>query len=327
MAGPGPGVRLERQRAVLLATLGGQPQIVTFALDDLLAQGNPIQEVIVVHLAAADHRLRAALDRLAAEFASQRYAGRFCRLRTVELAGPDGPLNDLPDEGSAEDALNTIHTLIRRLKQERCRIHACISGGPRIMALLTVSAAMLHFDHQDHLWHVYTPPSLRERADEGATMHIEPSAGVRLIEVPLVPWGTYFPALRDLASASAAKLRQAQVQHLDSQHRQRCQQVWERLTPRQRETLRAFADGLHPDEVAAQLGISVRTVDSHKSIILEECRIAWGLDRRARRRLDYQTLHRLFAGYLNVQPASFFSIPDTQQKTSEPALRKHWRQR
>ncbi|GEM_PF-177978 len=325
MAGPGPGRGLERQRAILLATLGGQPQIVTFALDGLLARGSPIQEVIVVHPAATDHRLNAALDHLAAEFAGQRYAGRPCRFHTVMLAGPDGPLNDLPDEDSAEDALNTIHTLIRRLKQEHCRIHACISGGLRIMALLTISAAMLHFDHQDRLWHVYTPPSLRERADEGATMHVEPSAGVRLIEVPLVPWGAYFPALRELASASAVELRQAQVQHLDSQHRQRCQQVWERLTPRQRDTLRAFADGLYPEEVAERLSISVRTVDSHKSRILEECRIAWGLDDH--RRLDYQTLHRFFAGFFAAQPMPVSSIPDIRPKTSALALRKYRRQR
>ncbi len=319
-----PGTGLERQRAILLATLGGQPQIVTFALDGLLAQGSPIQEVIIVHPAATDHRLRAALDRLAAEFANQRYAGHPCRFRTVTLVGPDGPLDDLPDEGSAEDALNTIHTLIRDLKQQRCRIHACISGGLRIMALLTISAAMLHFDHQDRLWHVYTPQSLRERADEGATMHLEPAAGVRLIEVPLAPWGAYFPALRDLASANAGELRQAQVQHMDSQHRDRCRQVLDHLTRRQRETLRAFADGLHPDEVAERLSISIKTVDSHKSAILEECRIAWGLDDH--KRLDYQTLHRFFSGYFDTRPAPSSSIPDARQKTSERTLRKHRKQ-
>jgi CRISPR-associated protein Csx14 len=319
----GPGVGLDRQNAVLLATLGGQPQIVTFALDGLLAQGSTIQEVIVVHPAATDQRLRAALDHLAAEFAGQHYVGHPCRYRTVELAGPAGALDDIPDEDSAEDALNTIHALIRSLKRQRCRIHACISGGLRIMALLTISAAMLHFDHQDRLWHVYTPPIQRERADEGATMHAAPSAGVRLIEVPLVPWGAYFPALRDLASANAGELRQAQVQHLDRQHRERCRQVLERLTRRQREVVRAFADGLHPDEVAERLALSLKTVDSHKTRILEECRIAWGLDEH--RRLDYRTLHRFFDGYFERQPAPSSSIPDARHTISELALRKKQR--
>jgi CRISPR-associated protein Csx14 len=318
LAGPG---RLDRQRAVLLATLGGQPQIVTFALDGLLERGS-IQEVIVVHPATTDQRVQAALGRLAAEFANGRYAGRPCRFQPVELAGPGGPLDDLPDEASAEDALNTIHTLIRRLKQERCRIHACISGGLRIMALLTISAAMLHFDHQDRLWHVYTPHSLRERADEGATMHATSSAGVRLIEVPLVPWGAYFPALRELASANAGELRQAQVQHLDSHHHERCQQVWEHLTRRQREILRAFADGLYPEEVAEHLSISIKTVDVHKSKILRECGIAWGLDKR--KRLDYQTLQRFFAGYFATQPSPSNSIPDAHsQKAGGRTLRKN----
>lgn len=320
----GPGVGLDRQRSVLLATLGGQPQIVTFALDRLLER-SAIQEVIVVHPAATDHRVQAALDRLAAEFAHDRYAGRPCRFQAVELAGPAGPLDDLSDEASAEDALNAIHALIRRLKQERCRIHACISGGLRIMSLLTISAAMLHFDHQDRLWHVYTPPSTRERADEGATMHAAPSAGVRLIEVPLVPWGAYFPALRALASANAGEFRQAQVQHLDSQHRQRCQQVWDHLTRRQREILRAFADGLYPEEVAEQLSISSKTVDVHKSTILRECEIAWGLDKR--KRLDYQTLHRFFAGFFETQPPPANSIPDARSKQSgERTPRKNRKQ-
>ncbi len=311
MAGPGGG--LDRQRTVLLATLGGQPQIVTFALDCLLERSS-IQDVIVVHPAATAPRLQAALDRLAAEFANDRYAGRPCRFQPVELAGPGGPLDDLPNEASAEDALNTIHALIRRLKQERCRIHACISGGLRIMALLTISAAMLHFDHQDRLWHVYTPHSLRERADEGATMHLAPADGVRLIEVPLVPWGAYFPALRDLASANAGELRQAQVQHLDSHHRECCQQVWERLTRRQRDILRAFAEGLYPEEVAEQLAISSKTVDVHKSKILKECEIAWGLDKR--KRLDYQTLQRFFAGFFETQPSPANSISDAGSKQS-----------
>lgn len=34
----------------LITTMGGQAQVVTFALDWLLAQGEPIGEVIVLHL-------------------------------------------------------------------------------------------------------------------------------------------------------------------------------------------------------------------------------------------------------------------------------------
>ena len=52
----------------LLATLGGQPQVVTFTLDLLLQRGFPISEVIVIHPQAAHPRLQHSLDRLNAEF-------------------------------------------------------------------------------------------------------------------------------------------------------------------------------------------------------------------------------------------------------------------
>ena len=52
----------------LLATLGGQPQVVTFTLDLLLQRGFPISEVILVHPEASHPRLQHSLDCLNAEF-------------------------------------------------------------------------------------------------------------------------------------------------------------------------------------------------------------------------------------------------------------------
>jgi hypothetical protein len=43
------------RKHTLVATLGGQPQIVTFTLDLLLRRGIPIYEVIVVHPASSPH--------------------------------------------------------------------------------------------------------------------------------------------------------------------------------------------------------------------------------------------------------------------------------
>lgn len=291
-----PARPLSAQSVTLLATLGGQPQIVSFALDGLLARGIAVREVIVVHPAATTPRLQQARERLAAEFVGEQYAGRPCRFRTVPLRGADGLLEDITTEGRAQDALDTIHELIRTLKQQRCCIHACISGGRRIMALLTISAAMLHFDHLDCLWHVYTPDTLSARADEGALMHAPPDAGARLIQIPLVPWGVYLPGLRDLAAVSAETLRRLQVAQMDAHERQRCEQVLERLTGREREVLRAFADGLTPQEVASRLFISLKTVDSHKSNILGECRAAWNYPQDGR--LTYHFLRDKFGRYL-----------------------------
>jgi RNA polymerase sigma factor (sigma-70 family) len=43
-----------------------------------------------------------------------------------------------------------------------------------------------------------------------------------------------------------------------------------RLTPREREILERVAEGLHAKEIAAQLGISPRTVEVHKARIMEK---------------------------------------------------------
>src|SRR5947207_13667866 len=66
---------------VLVATLGGQPQIVTLTLDLLLKRGTPISEVIVVHPASSP-RVQQSLDRLRAEFAGDRYA---CEGRSLPI--------------------------------------------------------------------------------------------------------------------------------------------------------------------------------------------------------------------------------------------------
>ncbi len=285
------------QRVTLLATLGGQPQVVTFALDLLLARGIPIRDVLVVHPADPSPRLRRARERLAAEFVGDRYAGRPCRYRTVSLRGIDGPLEDITDEESAQQALDTIHDLIRSLKQQHQRVHACISGGRRVMALLTISAAMLHFDHLDCLWHLYTPAALTERANEGAIMHVPPEAGVHLMQIPLVPWGLYIPGLRDLATGSAERLRQQQIAHLDDQERRRCQQVFDQATERQRDVLRAFAEGLRPQQVQERLHITLGTVNDHKTDILGSCRNAWELPEGTP--LDYHFLREKFGRFFS----------------------------
>ncbi len=280
----------------LIATLGGQPQVVTFALDALLARGEPINEVVVVHLSPAQPRMRRALDRLAAEFPRNIYLGRSCRYRTVPIRAQDRVVEDILDEPSARAVLATMHELVALLKQQGRTLHLCIAGGRRIMGLMAISAAMLHFGHEDRLWHVFSPDEFQERADEGAIMHARPEDGVRLIQVPLVPWGAYFPGLRALASLTPAEALQAQTRLMDAAERARCQAVISRLTERQVEVLRAFAAGGTPQPVADQLCISVKTVDSHKSVILAECRTAWGLPEDGPR-LDYHFLRERFGPY------------------------------
>jgi CRISPR-associated protein Csx14 len=68
-----------------------------------------------------------------------------------------------------------------------------------------------------------------------------------------------------------------------------------RLTDRQQEVLRLLAAGLVPQEVAERLGVTLKTVDGHKSVILAECRTAWELPAEAH--LTYHWLREKFGQY------------------------------
>jgi CRISPR-associated protein Csx14 len=260
----------------MIATLGGQPQVVTFALDSLLAQGESISDVFVLHLSLENSRMRQSLVRLGREFVDDMYGGRRCRLRHIPVVATGSPIFDIRSEAEAEATWQTVRNLLAELKDQGRRLHICVSGGRRMMGLLVMSAAAHLCDHQDRLWHMHTPDAFRQRASEGAVMHYLPEDGVQLIQVPLVPWGTYFPGLRAMAQAPREAVN-SQINWLRSGDEIRCRQVLNQLTERQQSVLRMLAAGATPQEAAQRLLISVKTVDTHKSVILDACRTAWAL--------------------------------------------------
>jgi CRISPR-associated protein Csx14 len=287
------------EESVLVATIGGQPQVLTFALDALLARGEKVREVIALHLSADDPRLRRSLTLLSAEFAGDRYAGSPCRYRPVPIRVEGHRLEDIRSEVDADAAWRAVHELIAGLKSMSERpLHLCIAGGRRLLALVALSAAMLHFGYQDQVWHLYTPRELLERARDGAIMHVRPEDGVRLIRVPLMPWGAQFPALRELAQIRPGEL--SRIWMSSETERQRCETVWQMLSEREREVLHCLVMGLTPQEVAGQLMISLSTVNSHKTQILAACRQVWGLEGDTK--LTYHFLREHFRQFLRSLP-------------------------
>lgn len=273
--------------STLVATMGGQPQVVTFALDALLARGEVVREVIVLHLSADDDRLRRALAILHAEFAGDRYRGEPCRLQPLPVRADGRRVEDIRSEREADAVWRAVHELIAELKNINERpLHLCIAGGRRLLALVALSAAMVHFGHQDQVWHLYTPPAFLERARDGAILHARPEDGVRLVKVPFLPWGAQFPILRALAQGRVA------APTIEPGENERCQQVWDALSGREREVLRAFAEGLTPQEAAEKLVVTLSTLNTHKTRILAACRNAWGLTED--KRIDYRFVREHF---------------------------------
>lgn len=279
-----------------VATLGGKAQVVTFALDALLRRGVSVSDVVVLHIAPPDptHRLHRALLQLQKEFAGDRYAGRRCRLRAVPLRDRAAQrLPDLHSDAAVAGAWRTIHEVIGELKAQGRLIHLCLTGGRRLMAMLAMSVAALHFTYDDRVWHLYTPDALREAAGEGAIMHAAADGPQPfLLDVPIMPGSEYFPALRQLLSASPEEVIAARRHQLEESDRARCGQVWTVLTPRQREVLVLLARGASPQDVAAALCITLATVNSHQHAIYNACREAWALPEATP--LDYHWLEQRF---------------------------------
>ena len=63
-------------------------------------------------------------------------------------------------------------------------------------------------------------------------MHVAPSAGVELMQVPIAPLGAYFPQMRTLVGSSPQQVLVEQTRWLDPESLDRCQQVWAKLTPK-----------------------------------------------------------------------------------------------
>ncbi|MBV9228006.1 MAG: histidine kinase [Chloroflexi bacterium] len=279
---------------VLVATLGGQPQVVTFTLDLLLREGFPIREVIVLHpRAASPSRLYHSLLRLSAEFTGNIYPVAqhpiHFHSRVLELDGTS--IDDISDDAHADGTLNTIHRLIGDLKRQGYRIHLSVTGGRRLMALLAISVAVFNFDRHDHIWHIYTPESLQEQASEGALMHAPPGAGVTLIKGPFITLGAYiYNAGQTFRSA-----QEEQRMQMEAQDRASCAEVASKATPARIKVLQAFARGLRPQQVADELCIALVTVNTHKTALLNLCHNAWNIPDKER--LDYHFLAAKFANY------------------------------
>lgn len=283
----------------MVATLGGQPQVITFALDALLAGGVAIGELIVVHLADPAGRTKRALAQLATEFADDHYQGRPLRYRLYPIRVGLETLPDVYGEGDAVLCWQRVEALLVGLKARERTLHICISGGRRMLGLLTMSAAAVHFGHGDMLWHIYTPDELRQQANEGAIMHLPSDSGFRLIAVPMLPWGSYFPDLDGVSrpGTSNGDVLAGQRALLDEERRKECAKVIGKLTNREQETLRYIAQGLTPQEAADKMEIGLKTVDTYKTTIFSECRNVWG--ELGPGRVDYRWLANQFAPYFN----------------------------
>jgi len=279
---------------VLIATLGGQPQVVTFTLDLLLSEGFPISAVFVVHpKATAQSRLAHSLVQLNAEFMGKTYqaAGRAIHFHSCVLERDNIPIDDISDDTQADGTLDTLHRLIGDLKHQGYHIHLSVTGGRRLMSLLAIPVALFNFDRHDHIWHLYTPDALQKAAKDGQIMHAPPNAGLKLIRGPFIPLGAYtYDSHQPFRVAQEERYSQ-----IKDQEHARCNEVVQRATSSQRKVLQAFARGLRPQQVADELCITLATVNTHKTALFSHCHAVWNIPEEER--LTYHFLATKFADF------------------------------
>lgn len=286
-------------KSVFIATLGAQPQVVTLALDTLLAQGEQIDETVVVYLSGQTERVPQAIRALNREFSNNSYAGRPMRYSALRIRYNGSIVEDIQSDLEADAVFDTFHNLLPSYKQQEKRIHLCITGGRRLLGMLALSAAQLYFTKTDRVWHLYSSDHIRELSNRGSYLHIDAPNEIQLIQVPLQTWGHMLPWLRGDQSITAKELRSNSQQQIDQAEYKRCREVITRLRPRELDVLREFANGLDPQGVADKLNIVISTVHKHKKTILGECVNAWSLPEG--RRIPFYWLREHFKDYFAAQ--------------------------
>lgn len=264
---------------VCIATLGGQPQVITLALDRLLMEGYPISELIVVHLATGSNpRYQRAIQLLAGEFPADNYVHALpdqqCRFRTAPILDQQGPIHDLDTPEAIEATRFFLYDLLYQLRRPEQTLHLCISGGRRLMGYLLLTIAPLLLRQHDHVWQLVSSDAIREQTRDGAHLHLANTRDVRLIQLPSL----HLVALTGRpAPPTAPNPIEIANQQLDALQLRRCQRVWNQLNEQHRAVLRQTIMGKPRRLVAQNMGLSVATIDEYFTLIYASCSEVWEL--------------------------------------------------
>jgi len=259
--------------SVLIAPVSSKPQLVTIALDLLRAQGERVQEAVVVHTTLDRQATRAAVACLGQEF-PHIYPG--ARLRPICLCDGRGmPLDDVDCEPAAREAFRVLYREVKAAKQGGRRVHLSIAGGRKIIAVYGMAVAQLLFDPDDRVWHVFSVPALIE----SQALHPQPGEAA-LIRVPVLRWSEVSPTLTDLILSEdpfEALRRQEELRQADALRRARAF-VERELSPAEREVVGLVVrEGLTDAEIGRRTHRSPKTVGHHLSSAYQKARATFGL--------------------------------------------------
>ena len=261
--------------AVMIATLGTEPQVVTLALLELERQGDAVDEVVVVHTTGRrDERIEMAIADLDRAFAKEPRLARY-RYRRALLEGDGRPLEDIAIEADVQVVFRTLYRLVHDYKRRGYRVHLNVAGGRKPMSIYGMVVAQLLFDEDDRLWHLLSDRGMVE------ARRLFPRPGDRfgLVPVPVPLWSETAPILTELARYDdpwEAIRQQRQLKRQETMRR-RGEFLEHWLTPAEREVVEvAVRYGGTNAEIAARLNKQPKTVAHQLASVYQKLRAFLG---------------------------------------------------
>ena len=245
----------KRNAHSLIATLGSEPQVVTLALDQLLARGCAIDQVVVVY--TADDAVLQAMARVASEFDGAVYSR--VTLRTVPIVDERGAVQDFRVDDDMRALQRALYREVREAKRQGRTVHFCVSGGRKVMGVMAMVVAQLLFDANDRVWHLMSEGW--QRGSE-KRMHARSQDQIWLVPVPVLRWtdsAGLLAVFGELDDPEEALRRQEQLARADDLRRAR-EFVEKKLTRAEREVVALTCRGLDNAAIARRLHKSEATV-------------------------------------------------------------------
>jgi CRISPR-associated Csx14 family protein len=258
-------------KAMLIATLGTEAQVVTLSLLELERLGFDVSEVVVVHTSGATLEIREAMIRLDQAFTNDERLKRYHYRRELLQSGR-GPIPDITTEAEAEDTFNSLFQIVRRYKLDSYCIHLNVAGGRKPMSIYGMVTAQILFDDDDHLWHLVS----NEALVKSRRLFPEPGDEYSLVPVPVIRWTDRSPLEMGLAQAETPEeaLREQETLRRDM----RCELFLKgELTPSEREVALLLARGLSNRAIAVHRGTKMNTVTKQVSAIYDKWRVHFGV--------------------------------------------------
>jgi CRISPR-associated protein Csx14 len=277
--------------AVLIATLGAEPQVVSLATQLLLARGLDLQAVVVLHTAAHKPPVLTSLPTLKETFAD--HPG-WPPLHPVAL-----DLDDVLTPDDMETFAAALFDEIKRWLNRERQVHLLLAGGRKPMAMMGMSVAQMLLGADDRVWYLYSDARLRQ----SGRMTLEAGDKAELIETPLVPMTPAPPRFtRPFQASTPAEARSALARE---QQRRLAHFVETELTSAEREVAALVArEVLTVNEMAARLHKAPKTVSNQLNSVYSKLESAFGLlpDKGVKREFLRRELGAYFAGFGGQHP-------------------------